>query len=152
MTQIIPADHDWSDLRDRLRAVLDLETSARDTGAFTRKRALKDAEDLLRLALAYSPGGLSLRDVACWAETAGIGSLSDVAVLGRLRSAGTWLERIIGRLLEVGTSEKAASKLPLILIDGTIIPTPGPRHGENWRLHAAYDTPCHRSAKSRCHT
>ncbi|MFO9976662.1 hypothetical protein ACJHW5_22170, partial [Escherichia sp. WS2868] len=37
--------------------------SARNAGALTRRREIRDAATLLRLGLAYGPGGMSLREV-----------------------------------------------------------------------------------------
>src|ERR687886_756680 len=51
----------------------------------------KCPQDLLRLALAYGPGGLSLRQAAAWAQAHGVAVLSDVALLKRLSRAAEWL-------------------------------------------------------------
>jgi hypothetical protein len=51
--------------------------------------------DLLRLILAYCLGERGLRLTAAWAETIGLASLSNVALLGRLRNAVPWLQSIL---------------------------------------------------------
>ena len=53
MTPIELNDTEFSRLLARLPAALDLEASARASGALRRKRAVKDAATLLRLALGY---------------------------------------------------------------------------------------------------
>ena len=42
-----------------------------------RRRAIRSAEMLLRLALAYGPGGLSLRTAAAWAGVSGLADLPE---------------------------------------------------------------------------
>src|SRR4029453_6082308 len=50
----------WPALVAAVSAAIDLEATARASGALVRRRAIRSAEMLLRLALAYGPGGLSL--------------------------------------------------------------------------------------------
>lgn len=57
-------DPDWSALLSKLERVIDLGATARTTRALMRRRGVGDAETLLRLALAYGPGGMSLRSAA----------------------------------------------------------------------------------------
>jgi hypothetical protein len=51
----------WLDLVAAVSAAIDLDATARTSGALVRRREIRSAEALLRLALAYGPGGLSLR-------------------------------------------------------------------------------------------
>jgi len=71
----------WRQLLSRLGSTEELEASAKASGALIRRREIKSAEDLLRLALAYGPCGMSLRGVAAWAQTIGWASCRDVAAL-----------------------------------------------------------------------
>src|ERR687894_3739 len=73
-------DAQWPDLVAVVSAAIDLEATARASGALVRRRAIRSAEMLLRLALAYGPGGLSLRSAAAWAGVHGLADLSDTAV------------------------------------------------------------------------
>jgi hypothetical protein len=57
-------DGGWRQLLSRLGSTEELEASAKASGALIRRREIKSAEDLLRLALAYGPCGMSLRGVA----------------------------------------------------------------------------------------
>ena len=59
-------DH-FSAFLARLPPDLDLEAVGRATKAFQRPRGVRSARDLLRLALAWGPGGCSLQQVAAWA-------------------------------------------------------------------------------------
>src|SRR3979409_2757018 len=80
-------DH-WPEVTARFPADFNLEATARSRGAFTRAREIKNAETLLRLALAYGGLGMSLRETCAWAEAGGVVvSLSDPSLLGRLGQA-----------------------------------------------------------------
>lgn len=133
-------EQEWPAVLSRIESVLDLDQTARALGAFGRRRQIKSAPDLLRLALAYGPGGQSLRQTAAWAELQGIASLSDVALLYRLRASPAWLAQIASALL--GGRANAVTPpagLRVRIIDASVISAPGRSH--RWRLHAAYDLP-----------
>lgn len=134
-------DGRWSSIIARLSEVADLEATARQFGAFERARKVRTATELLRLILLYGPAHLSLRNTAAAAEDAGVASLSDKAVLGRLRKAGDWLEHLLQCLLarQPGVSDAGlAGGLDLALVDGSVICAPGSK-GTDWRLHARFD-------------
>ena len=129
----------WSSIVLRVGEIADLEATARSFGALQRVRKVRRAEDLLRLALMYGPGHLSLRTTAAMAAEAAIVELSDKGVLGRLRKMGDWLEHLLQRRLEqrrgLACGEAA---LNLALVDGSVICAPGST-GSDWRLHARFD-------------
>ncbi|TIP09218.1 IS4 family transposase [Mesorhizobium sp.] len=130
---------DWQALISRLSQSIDLDATARETGALVRRRCVADAATLLRLALAYGPGGMSLRSAAAWAGMNDVASLSDVALLKRLRGAADWLGDIAGALVEeasVGYSLTQARRLRIV--DGSSISRPGSA-GTDWRIHATYE-------------
>lgn len=133
-------DAAWQDLLGRLPESLDLDESARAYGALKRRRAIRDGATLLRLALAYGPGGMSLRSAAAWAGGHDIADLSDVGLLKRLRGASDWLGHVAATLLDRSpvNMDTAASKRKLRIVDGSIIRSPG-KGGVDWRLHATYD-------------
>jgi len=120
----------------RLPKTIDLESSAARSRALVRRRGVKSAASLLRLALGYAACGLSLRAAAAWAEVAAVASLSDVALLNRLRRAADWLGEIFGTLLSERLSETVTStdEYRLRLVDATTLCHPGSRK-TNWRLH-----------------
>src|SRR5258708_26590164 len=60
-------DH-WPEVSACFPAGFDLEATARSRGAFTRAREIKNADTLLRLALAYGGLGMSLPETCAWAE------------------------------------------------------------------------------------
>ena len=99
MNDFLPDFDEWDGFVSSLSDVIDLDTSARETGAFLRSRKVADAQSLLRLAMLYGPCGFSLRSTSAWAASAGIADLSDVGVLKRLRRSAGWLEAICHQLL-----------------------------------------------------
>ena len=132
-------DH-WPEVSARFPTGFDLDATARLRGAFTRAREIRNAETLLRLALAYGGLGMSLRETCAWAEAGGIVSLSDPSLLDRLCKAAPWLGDIVAALI----AEQA--KMParrwagyrLRALDGTSICEPGADR-TTWRLHVGYD-------------
>lgn len=130
------SDARWPSLRRHILGLVDLEETARRLGALERVRKLGRAEDLLRLALLYGPGGLSLRATAQAACALGMAeTLSDKAVLGRLRRMGDWLEHILRALLDqIGPSLGGE----LALVDGTLVYSSGPGR-PGFRVHALYE-------------
>jgi Transposase DDE domain len=132
-------DGGWEGLLSRIGSAEDLEATAKSSGALVRRREIKNAADLLRLALAYGPCGMSLRAVAAWAHTMRLGDLSDVAVLKRLRGCGPWLQEIVGGLLARRLSCQSVAQGRVVrLVDGTTISERGSDRAD-WRLHYSYD-------------
>jgi hypothetical protein len=132
-------DH-WPEVSAHLPAGFDLQATARSRGAFTRAREIKDAETLLRLALAYGGLGMSLRETCAWAEAGGIASLSDPSLLERLCKTGPWLGDILAALIAEQAKMPASrwTGYRLRALDGTSICEPGADR-TTWRLHVGYD-------------
>jgi hypothetical protein len=136
---------DWLRTVGRLGGAELLEKEARETGAFERARKIKCAVDQLRLVLAYCWGWHGLRLTAAWAEAIGLASLSNVALLKRLRNSADWLERLVCRLIGAGAREAclaAAKGRPVRLIDATSVAKAGRdarESGGRWRIHSAFD-------------
>ena len=144
MTSESLGGHDWSRLLVQLGSVELLEREARETGAFTRKREITCGVDLLRLVFAYCLGSMGLRLTAGWAEAIGFASLSNVAVLKRVRKTAPWLEVMLGRLLaRRSASAKKLGKGRLIrLVDATTVAKKSRQDRHNggvWRIHAVFD-------------
>jgi hypothetical protein len=135
-------DSRWPEMVGAVSEAIDLEATARSSGALIRRREIRTAEQLLRLALAYGPGGLSLRAAATWAGVSGLADLSDTAVMKRLRNASTWLGAIAGALVHrAAAAPQAPGPLPgrrLRIADGSVVTRPG-GSGTGWRLHMVYD-------------
>lgn len=131
------SDVPWLEVLARLPDDLDLDESAREHGALTRRRLVRDGATLLRLALAYGPGAMSLRSAATGAAACDIAQISDVGLLKRLKKADGWLSHIAATLL-AGITPSRASGRRLRIVDGSVIRSPG-TGGTDWRLHATYD-------------
>src|SRR5271155_4118907 len=130
----------WPEVSARLPADFDLEATARLHGAFTRVREIKDAETLLRLALAYGGLGMSLRETCVWAEAGGLARLSGPSLLNRLCKAGPWLGDLLAALIAEQAKVPAGrwAGYRLRALDGTSICQPGADR-TTWRLHVGYD-------------
>jgi hypothetical protein len=71
-------------------------------------------------------------------ERMGLGTLSDVAVLKRLRRCGPWLGWLVGQWLRTHVVRVPVTSGRLRLVDATTVCKPGST-GTDWRLHASYD-------------
>ena len=147
MTHESLANPGWVAAVERLGGADLLEREAREHKAFERARAVTSAVDLLRLAFAYCLGQVGLRLTAAWAEAVGLASLSNVALLKRLRKMAPWLEHIVGRLLGGGVPVAAARGRLIRLVDATMIAKAGREGRERgglWRVHSVFDLPTER--------
>jgi hypothetical protein len=136
---------EWLRTLDRLGGPEFLEKEAREFRAFEKARKVKCAVDHLRLVLAYCWGTRGLRLTAAWAEAIGLASLSNVALLKRLRKSADWLERLVCRLIGASPREPdvaAAKGRPVRLVDATSVPKAGRdarESGGRWRIHSVFD-------------
>lgn len=128
----------WQDAARWLPSNLD--ALAQETSGFRRRRGVRSALDLVRIALAYALLDLSLRSVSTWMATHGLGDVSDVAVLGRLRRGARFLEAIVAQMLTRQLWQAPTATLPyrVRLVDATTVSAPG-AEGTEWRLHVSYD-------------
>jgi len=127
----------WKYLLSMLPTKVDLEASARDKGALLRRRVVRSAETLLRLALVYCCG-LSLRQTSCWASLQGLGKLSQVGVMKCLRRSSAWLEFLVVTKLAERAECRQIQGLRLRLVDATTVSAPGSQ-GTDWRVHLGFD-------------
>ena len=124
MTHESLVNRDWKHVIGRLGGPASLESSARETKAFVRARAIENAVDLLRIILAYCLGERGLRSTAAWASAVGLVDMSNVALLYRLRRCGNWLTMLVGRTLAFDAPKAAQGRL-IRLIDATTVPKAG---------------------------
>jgi len=135
MKECEAVEFQWPYLSNLIASPEELERSALHTGALVRRREIKSADTLLRLAMTYGFCELSLRQTAAYAQSVGFASISDVGILKRLRRCDKWL----GELLAQKLAERAGVSLPrnqfrLRIVDATTVNRPG-THGTDWRLH-----------------
>jgi hypothetical protein len=116
----------------------DLEESARNSGALSRRRGVRDAEALVRTLLAYGATDLSLKSVAGWAKAPGVSDLSAPALFYRVRDAEQWLSVLLGAVLNEEIRPAAATGLRLRAVDATVVVGPGAK-GTEWRVHVLAD-------------
>jgi hypothetical protein len=124
----------------RLPTDLDLDRLAFEHKAIQRGRKIKTGADLLRLALAHGPGGMSLRDAAGWAGILGLEALSNPGVKYRLDKSVDFLKAITCHLLAAGSASQHLHwpGRTIRLADGTCISKPG-SEGTDWRVHGVFD-------------
>jgi DDE family transposase len=128
-------ENDWQLLIGFLPA--DIENLAVCTGALVRRREIRTATDLVRLALVYGDDDASLRGVSAWAKECGIGCLSDQAVLKRLRSSVGLLRELCSRMLSDYAPKRAKGDLRFVLVDSTTI-CRRRSTGTDFRVHVNY--------------
>jgi hypothetical protein len=130
--QLISAD--WDIVKRLLPS--DWEIGARQCGALRRTRNVDSAETLLRLILLHVAGGLSLRQTVVRAEAFGWASLSDVALLKRLRASANWLESLCWGLWSNWEWPEGIANQGRRwrIVDATTAQEPGAT-GIDWRVH-----------------
>lgn len=127
----------WPYLRSFLPSESELEASARSSGALLRRRVIRKAETLLRLALVYCCG-MSLRQTSCWARVQGLGKISQVGVMKGLRRCSGWLGQLLGAQLAQRAQCRQVKGFRLRLVDATTVSAPGSQ-GTDWRIHLGFD-------------
>jgi len=129
----------WSSALARISELVPIEETARKFKAFIRKRGVKSASDLLRLALVYA-GGNSLRGSSAWAQASATAELSGPALYHRLANAADWLQFIASRLVEETRPQLNGpwAGRRVRVIDASAICHPGADR-TSWRLHLTYD-------------
>jgi hypothetical protein len=125
----------------RLPSDLDLEALAREHKAFQRPRGVRSGTDLLRLALAWGPGGYSLQQVAAWAGEQGIAEITDEALIQRLHGTVPFLQAISEQLLVPISHAPCWHDRVLRIADSTSLGKQASK-GTDWRLHGVYDLGC----------
>ena len=111
------------------------EQSAFTTGAITRLRGIGSPGELLRTLLLHLGHGFSLRSTVVMAKAAGWASLSDVALLKKLRSSEKWLLSLCTGLLTDAQLQLPSSRSGINwrIVDSTLVKEPGAT-GSQWRL------------------
>ena len=114
------------------------EEKAKELGALLRCRKFVNAESLLRILLIHLADGCSLRETAVRARYGKVASISDVALLKRLKASGEWLRWMAAQTMtnwvEKQPSAVFGSDINIRVIDGTSIQEPGST-GSTWRIH-----------------
>jgi Transposase DDE domain len=118
---------------------------ARELGALRRYREFPDAATLLRVLLIHLAEGCSLRETAVRAAEGQLVTVSDVALLKRLRVSGEWFrwmgEELMRRWMTAPPMRPVLDAgLRVRIVDGSTVNEPGAT-GSTWRLHYAVGLP-----------
>ena len=139
---LLDHDENWPFLMRFLPA--GWEESARRLGALQRCRKFASAESLLRTLLIHLADGCSLRETVVRAKAGNIASVSDVALLKRLRASGEWLRWLAAGLMQGWVEHQPSAVwgegLSIRILDGSSIQEPGAT-GSTWRIHYAIGLP-----------
>jgi hypothetical protein len=134
--------HDWDYLLTFLPD--NWKGQAKESGALLRCRKFADAELLLRTLLIHLADGCSLRETAVRASHGKIVSISDVALLKRLRASGEWFRWMAVSLMQQWIDKQPTNVFnknrTIRIIDGSTIQEPG-NTGSTWRLHYSISLP-----------
>ena len=115
------------------------EEQARVSGAFKRARYTKSPGELLRVLLLHAIGDVGLRGTAEQARISGIASLSNVALLKRLRTSRLWLRWIAAQLSQgLRSGNLPPEGMRVRAIDSTTISGPNSK-GTDFRVHYTLD-------------
>lgn len=140
---------DITSLRDDWEVLLSFfpeswQQKAKELGALRRCRKFAEAESLARTLLIHLADGCSLRETALRASEGNIASISDVALLKRLRASGEWFRWMAVELMKDWVKKQPAvifeEDFRIRIIDATTIQEPGST-GSTWRLHYSIGLP-----------
>jgi putative intracellular protease/amidase len=146
MTRESLINNDWDWIIERLGGCEAVDSTARETGAFSRARGIKNGVELLRFTLAYALGGGGFRSTAAWGAAVGLAKISDVALLKRVRKTGDFLTALIGQLMSAATPAPAKGRL-IRLVDATSLAKFGAKDKRSnglWRVHGVFELPSER--------
>jgi hypothetical protein len=129
---------DWSVIERMLP--MGWQDKAKELRALFIPKEFKDASTLLRVMLIHLSDGCSLRETAMRARVGGLVSVSDVALLKRLRKCGRWFQWISEQLSMrfIGAALPVLPDRRMRLVDASVVCEPGAT-GSTWRLHYGLD-------------
>ena len=118
---------------------------AKETGAMRRARGeIGSPEVLLQVLLLHVSTGLSLKQAVARAQMQGLATLTDVALLKRLRNSEAWLREMARQMFESSRFARVHARAPhgyrLRAVDATTVQEPGAT-GTDWVLHYAICLP-----------
>jgi len=121
-----------------------VEKLAYETGAFTRRRAIRSPTDVLQMILIWAVAERSLRETAMLAAEAGLADVSNVALVKRFGKAGKWLTSLLMAMVADRPMIDASWGPRIRVIDATAISRPG-HQGTDLRVHLSMQLGTNRS-------
>ncbi len=122
----------------------DWQEKAKQLGALRRCRKFADPKALMRTLLIHFVDGCSLRETAARASEGNLASISDVALLKRLKACGEWLRWMAAELMTTWIAKQPSvifgKQLNIRIIDATAVQEPGST-GSTWRVHYSIGLP-----------
>jgi hypothetical protein len=136
-------DEEWEILANYLPT--NWKELAKQTGAMRRARGeISSPEILLQVLLLHVATGLSLKQAAARAQLQGLATITDVALLKRLRTSEAWLRELARRMFETSRFQRMQMRQMagrrLRAVDATTIEEPGAT-GTDWRVHYSISLP-----------
>lgn len=104
------------------------------------QRKDKAPDTLMRVLMLHLLCGYSLRETSTIAAEAGIASLSDVALLKRLRKSCGMFKNLCAEMFGEIRNGEDFTDYHVRLTDGTLIKEPG-QFGTQWRMHYSFSLP-----------
>jgi hypothetical protein len=134
------SDTNWDYLLTLLPA--DWQQLAKTSGGVRRLRGANSLGSLLRTLLLHIAHGCSLRTTSVVAKAAGWATMSDVALLKKLRACEGWLCALCSGLIQESgmVIPQAHRGFRMRLVDSTIIKEPGDT-GSQWRILYSLSVP-----------
>lgn len=128
-------DDNWNTLKSIFPDKWD--EKIKEFGVITRERKMTP-ETLVRMLFIHLADGCSLRETSARAKEAQLSSVSDVALLKKLKASSEWLRWFAVSLLDkFGITPKKPewlNKYNVRAVDASVISEPGST-GSDWRLH-----------------
>ncbi len=134
----------WAYMLSLLGGRARVEELAYETGAFTRRRAIRSPIDVLQMILMWAVAERSLRETAMLAAEAGLADVSNVALFKRFGKAGKWLTSLLMAMLTDRPKGELGSERRIRVIDATAISRPG-HQGTDLRVHLSMQLGTNRS-------
>lgn len=120
------------------------QEKAKQLGALRRCRKFADPGALIRTLLIHLVDGCSLRETAARASEGNLASISDVALLKRLKACGEWLRWMAAEIMTDWITKQPCvifgKKLRIRIVDATTVQEPGST-GSTWKVHYSIELP-----------
>ena len=138
MNTSICNDKNWANISKLLPAVR--HEFAKEANIFSRKRELKDVDDLLKMTLLYAWQDESFVVAAAIAAAAQKTTISGSGLYQRAKTMGPYLEHLIKHVVQNKLKPAVLSKLPyqIMILDTTSISLQNSK-GSDYRIHVQYN-------------